>query len=371
MPTVTVVCDPRLLGSLEDGWRRLAELAGNPYLTPEWHAACRARDGVRPVVVAVRCDDGGLRGVLPLVRASSGPLRRLRFPGDDLGDTYTMLVAPGDDAAAAEVARLAGRGLAASGVGWDAIALHYVDAEASWLAGFLDGLGGAVALRRGEVVRPWVNLSAGDWAQYLGTLKRTDRKETRRLERRALEAGASYRTLEEPEEVEDGMACLFRLHDLRWAERGGSSLAGEGPRGVLSAFAAAAAARGWLRLWLLEVDGDRAAAELAWRIGGRQLHYQSGFDPERARMGAGIVLFAHALEDAMGAGVAEADLGMGESDYKRRFAQRERVASLLVAVPPRHPLRPVFAAALWGQRELRARLSPERRAQLSRLLRRG
>ena len=88
-------------------------------------------------------------------------------------------------------------------------------------------------------------------------------------------------------------------------------------------------------------------------------------------MGAGIVLFAHALEDAMGAGVAEADLGMGESDYKRRFAQRERVASLLVAVPPRHPLRPVFAAALWGQRELRARLSPERRAQLSRLLRRG
>ena len=99
---------------------------------------------------------------------------------------------------------------AASGVGWDAIALRYVDAEASWLAGFLDGLGGAVALRPRRGGAPLGSTCrAGDWAQYLGTLKRTDRKETRRLERRALEAGASYRTLEEPEEVEDGMACLF------------------------------------------------------------------------------------------------------------------------------------------------------------------
>ncbi len=356
MPAVSVVCDPALLGPLEDDWRRLAEAAGNPYLTPEWHSACRAREGARPVVVAVRSDDGALRGVLPLIRTGSGPFRRLRFPGDGLGDTYTMLVAPGD--AAAEVGRLAGRALAASGVGWDAIALYYVDAGAPWLAGFLDGLGGAVALRRGEVVRPWVDLSAGDWAEYLATLKRKDRKETRRLERRALEAGASYRTLEEPGEVEDGMATLFRLHDMRWEDRGGSSLAGEEPRTVLSAFAAAAAARGWLRLWLLEIDGDRAAAELAWRIGERQLHYQSGFHPDRAALGVGIVLFAHALEDAMEAGVAEADLGMGESDYKRRYAQRERVASLLVAVPRRSPLRPAVAAALWGRRRARGPALP-------------
>jgi CelD/BcsL family acetyltransferase involved in cellulose biosynthesis len=368
MSTATVVSDPGRLGSLEDGWRRLAELAGNPYLTPEWHAACRSRPGARPVVVAVRSEDGTLRGVLPLVRDGSGPVRWLRFPGDDLGDDYAMLVAPGDDPA--EVARLAGRGLRAAGVRWDAFALYYVDRSAPWLAGLLEGLGGPATMRRGEAVRPFVDLSGGDWARYLATLKRTDRKETRRLERRALEAGASYRLLEDPAQVEEGMAVLFRLHDMRWSQRGGSSLASDESRRVLSGFAAAAAERGWVRLWLLEIEGDPVAAELAWRIGGRQRHYQAGFDPARGRLGVGIVLFAHALEDAMGAGVGEADLGWGESDYKRRYAQQARIAARLVALPRRHPLRPALAAALRGRRELASRLSPERRAQVSRLLRR-
>ncbi len=368
MSTATVVRDRGRLGSLEDGWRRLAALAGNPYLTPEWHAACSSRPGAQPVVVAVRSGDGALRGVLPLVRVSSGPVRWLRFPGDDLGDDYAMLVAPGDDPA--EVARLAGRGLRAAGVRWDAFALYYVDAGAPWLSGLLDGLGEVATMRRGEAVRPYVNLSAGDWAGYLSALKRDDRKETRRRERRALEAGASYRLLEDPAEAEEGMAVLFRLHDMRWSDRGGSSLASEESRRVLSGFAAAAAARGWLRLWLLELEGEPAAAELAWRIGDRQRHYQSGFDPERGQLGVGLVLFAHALEDSMADGVREADLGRGESDYKRRYAQGARAAALLVAVRRRHPLRPAVAAALWGRRTLASRLSPEGRDRLSRLLRR-
>ena len=368
MSTATVVCDPGRLGSLEDGWRRLAERAGNPYLTPEWHAACRSRPGARAVVVAVRGADGELSGVLPLVRVASGPLRWLRFPGDDLGDSYAMLVAPGEDAA--EVARLAGRALRASGVGWDALALYYVNPGAPWLDALLDGLGGMATMRRSEAVRPYIDLAGVDWAGYLATLKRSDRKETRRRERRALEAGASYRLLDDPAQAEEGMAVLFRLHDMRWTDRGGSSLAAQEPRTLLTRFAADAAANGWLRLWLLEMDGEPVAAELAWRIGGRQLHFQGGFDPARGQLGVGLVLFAHALEDAAEAGVAEADLGWGESDYKRRYGHAARTVPLLVAMRRRHPLRPVVAAALRGRRELSARLSPERRAQLSRLLRR-
>jgi len=84
----------------------------------------------------------------------------------------------------------------------------------------------------------------------------------------------------------------------------------------------------------------------------------------------GLVLFAHALKDAMACGVAEADLGWGESDYKRRYAQDARIVSLLVAVPRRHPVRPALAAAFWARRALVSRVSLERRARLSRLLRR-
>ena len=84
----------------------------------------------------------------------------------------------------------------------------------------------------------------------------------------------------------------------------------------------------------------------------------------------GLVLFAHALEDSMADGVREADLGRGESDYKRRYAHGARAAALLVAVRRGHPLRPAVAAALWSRRTLASRLSPEQRARLSRLLRR-
>lgn len=366
--TASVIATAAGLAPLADGWRRLAEIEGNPYLTPEWHATALAAGGT-PVVIAVRSPEGELQGVLPLVRRSRGPLRGLGFPADDLGDTYTMLAAPGADREA--VARLAGAALRASGLRWDTITLAYVDPGADWLRGFTTGLGGVAVLTRSTVVRPFVDLSAGDWTAFLGGLKRTDRKETRRRERRALEAGAVYRVVEEPADAEAAMAELFRLHDLRWSDRGDSSVASPEIRGFLVQFAVAAARRGWLRLWFIDIEGRPVAAELAWRVGDRQLHYQGGFDPEHAALGLGLVAFSHALEDAIGAGVVEADLGMGESDYKRRFARDERVAARLVVVGRRHPARPALAAGFWARARLVALLSPQRKAQLRRLLRRS
>jgi CelD/BcsL family acetyltransferase involved in cellulose biosynthesis len=367
MSTVSVLRDPERLEPLRDEWRRLAELAGNAYVTPEWLDACLARPPATPAVVEVRSADGALRGVLPLVAdGAPGALRWLRFPGDDLGDTFTMLVAPGDDAAA--VGRLAGRALAEAGALWSALALCYVDEDALWLAGLLDGLGGLRPMRRGRVVRPYVDLAAGDWTEYLAGLKRGDRKETRRRERRVLDAGGRFTGVARPEEVGEGIEALFRLHDLRWAEE--SSLTAPSSRALLRAFAVAAAERGWTRLWFLEMGGERVAAELAWRIGGRQLHYQGGFDPAQAALGVGMVLFAHGLQDGIEAGVREADLGMGESLYKKRYAQHQRTAALLIVMRRWHPLRPGVAAALWGRRTLSERLSPERRARVSRLLKR-
>jgi CelD/BcsL family acetyltransferase involved in cellulose biosynthesis len=365
--TATVASSSATLEPLHDEWRRLAEAHGNPYLTPEWYDACLRRGG-DAAAVAVRSADGTLRGLLPLVRQGRGPVRVLRFPGDDLGDTFELLVARGEDPEA--VARIAGRALAASPLRPDPLMLWYVDAEAPWLRGLSDGLGAVAVHRRGTLTRPWVDLSCGDWTEFLAGLKRTDRKETRRRERRALEAGAEYRLVEGPDEALAGMQELFRLHDLRWSEPGASSVATPEIRDLLSDFAAGAARHGWLRLWLVEMEGRPVAAELAWRIGARQLHFQGGWDPEHASLGLGLVAFGHALEEAIADGVAEADLGIGESDYKRRFARDERVVSQLAIVRRRHPARAAIAAAFGARRAL-ASLPDERRAQVRRLLRRG
>ena len=215
-----------------------------------------------------------------------------------------------------------------------------------------------------------IDLSAGDWTAFLAGLSGPTAR------RPAVARGARSRParstgwLRIRRTSRPGCATLFRLHDLRWSDRGDSSVASAAIRSFLAAFAADAARRGWLRLWFIDIDGQPVAGELAWRIGGRQLHYQGGFDPQHAALGLGLVAFCHALEDAIGAGVVEADLGMGESDYKRRFARDERIASRLVIVRGRHPARPVLAAGFWARGRLVALLSPRRKAQLRRLIRR-
>ena len=47
--------------------------------------------------------------------------------------------------------------------------------------------------------------------------------------------------------------------------------------------------------------------------------YNSGFDPEHARLSPGIVLLAHVIRDAIERGVATFDFLRGEEPYKQAF----------------------------------------------------
>src|SRR5690554_5704931 len=73
------------LDRLVPEWRRIAELRGNPFATPEWYFATASE--VRRIA-AVRREDGTLLGLLPLVAESWRGVRSLRFGGHLLGDRY-------------------------------------------------------------------------------------------------------------------------------------------------------------------------------------------------------------------------------------------------------------------------------------------
>ena len=239
--TVTVSTSAGGLAAIRDEWRGLAEAEGNPYLTPEWLDACLSR-GESPVVISVRSRDGALGGLLPWSGAAADRCAICISPGDDLGDTYTMLVAPAADPD--HVAGLAGRALRAirGALGHDHPRVRGPRGPvAAQLHG--RGLGAVTTLVRSAVVRPYIDLTVGSWDGFLAALKRTDRKETRRRERRAIEAGATYRLVEAPEDVDAGMRELFRLHDLRWSGDEASSVASAPIRRFLVEFAAAAAPR--------------------------------------------------------------------------------------------------------------------------------
>jgi CelD/BcsL family acetyltransferase involved in cellulose biosynthesis len=146
---------------------------------------------------------------------------------------------------------------------------------------------------------------------------------------------------------------------MRWDDRGGSSIDTDRARRFLTDFNAAAADQGWLQLWQLDLDGSPAAAELAWRVGSRQTHFQGGFDPAHAARGLGIVLFARVLEDGFGGGVRTIDMGQGTAAYKMEFATGSRAAVTLWIVRSRHPARLALSAAVLARRALKS-LPPER-----------
>lgn len=59
--------------------------------------------------------------------------------------------------------------------------------------------------------------------------------------------------------------------------------------------------RGWLRLWLLDVDGGPRAACYGFRFGGVECFYQSGRDPAWDSSSVGFLVLLHAVRAALAA----------------------------------------------------------------------
>jgi CelD/BcsL family acetyltransferase involved in cellulose biosynthesis len=87
------------------------------------------------------------------------------------------------------------------------------------------------------------------------------------------------------------MDDLLRLHRLRWAAEGGSDGI---PSPAVEAFhrevAPLLAARGWLRIYRLLVEGKAIAAVYGIEVGRRFFYYQSGYDPAWSARSPGVVL---------------------------------------------------------------------------------
>jgi peptidoglycan/xylan/chitin deacetylase (PgdA/CDA1 family) len=298
------------LDELAGEWTALAAAGGNPFGTHEW-ASCwwRHHGGERrPLVSAGYSADGRLVAVLPLYLWATRPLRVLRFIGHGAGDQLGPVHAPGDREAAAALARQA-----LATIGWDVFVGEQLPARALWS----DLLGSRVIRREGS---PVLAAPAGGWPAYLAARSANFRQQLGRRERNlARRHQVGLRLVQDPEELPGAMDTLFALHRLRWGDDSGFL-----PREAFHReFAAVALARGWLRLWLLELDGRPAAAWYGLRFGGVEHYYQSGRDPAYDSLSAAFVLLAHTIRSAFDDGVSEYRFGRGQDPYKYRFTDQD------------------------------------------------
>jgi len=354
------------LTALAGEWRALAERRGDAFLTPEWFLAWlrHCGQGWEPHVAVARTPDGTVRGLLPLVSSKNNGPRDVRVC--PIGDSFHPVADRRDDEAVAVVLAPA---IAPPGRGLRSLLLENVDADGEWWRALAKASETPLAtVERNEATLPFVDLTGLSWDEYLAGRSRQLRSQLgRKLRSLRREHDVRFRRTRSSEEVRDDLAILFKLHDARWAERSDSSaLADPTVREFHREFASAAFERGWLRLFVMEVDGVPIAALYGWLIGGRWSYYQAGFDPAWSRHSPGFLLLGETISAAIEEGATEYDMLRGDEAFKRRFATSSRTVRTILLAPRGHQAH-INAAAVDRLRRAWRTLPARPRARARRL----
>ncbi len=346
-------------GSMDmSGALALQRLDGLDALTafaPEWQALCervrpaqpcnepawvlpylRAFPGrSEPFALVARDGAGCAQAFLPLKREPSRgwyALRRLLHAADGSFDSEALepLIAPGFESAGAQVL---------------AEGLSHERNAAALLLFCTPGLSaGTQALEATMRQRGWpsrlvplVYLQAplGEtFADTLAMLKPRMRSKVRAALRSIESAGARARFVEDPAQLDAGLASLFELHQVRWQSEGRSgSFADARRRAFYAEMATGYLAQGRLRLALLELGGKPIAAQFGLQSGSVYTQIQEGFTPDIAWR-PGTALRAWALSQLIERGVRTCDFQEGDAPHKRDWgAQDVQAHTLLVGLP--------------------------------------
>jgi CelD/BcsL family acetyltransferase involved in cellulose biosynthesis len=183
---------------------------------------------------------------------------------------------------------------------------------------------------------PFINLAGHRWESYRASLGRAHRYNfRRRLKNLTRRFDVRFEQVRSEEQRGEAMRLLVVLHSLRWRERGGS---GAFNTSALVAFheelSRLALRRGWLRVYVLRLDGKPAAALYGFHYNGVFYFYQSGFDPEFRKYSVGLVTMGLAIKSAIEGGAEIYDFLHGDERYKFLWARDERELVRLRLYPP-------------------------------------
>jgi CelD/BcsL family acetyltransferase involved in cellulose biosynthesis len=275
----------------------------------------------------------------------------------------------------AEALRLLAEHVAALRQGIDLRQLDVAGSAAGRLVAALRGRSWRTTSTAGEVC-PYLSLAGHSWDSLLGSLGPEHRYNIKRRLRQLRErADVHFERVDSEERRAVALKILLDLHLKRWAERGGSdAFDSEGVMAFHEELSRLALAQGWLRLYVLWLDGEPAAALYGFRYGGSFSYYQCGFDPRFSRWSVGLVTLALAVRQALDEEVSEFDLLHGNESYKSLWTQRARALVRLEADPPDLGAllhRRVIVATRAARRGLRRLLPPTLAARLDALRRRS
>jgi CelD/BcsL family acetyltransferase involved in cellulose biosynthesis len=265
-----------------------------------------------------RDDGGSVDAIVPLFVWSQRPLRILRLLGHGHGDRLGP-VCREDDAQTSERSLR----LALEARPHDLFIGDWVSAEREW--------GRAL---RGRVVRttgyPIMRFPGGSWEEFLGGLSHRFRKTARnRVNRLRRDHAVTYRYADAAT-LEDDLDTAFRLHRARFGVHVGCNFCGD-HEPFQREFAHIALERGWLRLLLLELDGEPVSCEYGFVFRDAYFAYQGGRDPAWDRYSVGFVVELESVRRTLEEQAGEYRFLGGAETYKYRFPTEDPGLETIVA----------------------------------------
>lgn len=339
---VEVVRDELTFAAMAEEWNALLRASASdlPFLTWEWLHCwwTHLREDRTLHLVTVR-DGGRLIALAPLaVRPPRlrrlQPHRVLEFLGSGhVGSDYLdFIIRRGEERAAC--AALAAH-FNETGIVLDLNRVRPGSLCASVACTGLRDTGWALVDERTETC-PYIDLNGHDWESYLKTLGSAHRYNVRRRFRKLEGAFAvAFEECADEARLTESVDALVRLHRIRREALGGSDAL---HTDALVAFhrdlTARALRRGWLRLYVLRLDGTAVASVYGFLYGSTFYFYQSGLDPSFNKFSVGLVVLGHSIRRAVEEGATEYDLLHGDEAYKFRWTTTQRPLARLHLYPP-------------------------------------
>ena len=161
------------------------------------------------------------------------------------------------------------------------------------------------------------------WEDYLSCLSKKDRHELRRKLRR-LDSTTEWRWygLTQPEEVDASVGEFIRL--MRQSRQDKDEYMTPERERFFHDMSQRMAQRGLLKLFFMEIDGEKVATSLCFDYASSRLLYNSGYDPEYSYYSVGLLLIALCLKDAINEGIEYFDFLRGPEAYKQHLGGQQR-----------------------------------------------
>lgn len=328
------------LESFTREWDALAVADNEPQMSPAWIIAWwrhLAPPQAKPRVVAVR-EQGRLIGLAPFF-VDHEVRGRIDYRLADIRifGRLTPLAAPGREW---DAAGAVGRMFAEAHPPPDLVALEALPLASPWTVALRDRWPSRIRPLTSQYLVcgcPTVSLRDRSFDDWLASKSSNFRGQMRRLSRRFEAQGGATRT-STAATLKADVDALVRLHGSRWEGRGNSNLVAFGERlsPMLCKVGEQLLESGRFRLRMLEIEGEPISAQLFLAAGERVLYVNGGWDERFAQLKPPMLGLLGAVEDAFERGDQTLDLGLGEQQYKLRFADgNDPVAWSVLMVPSR------------------------------------